>query len=73
MTTVTPPKQLLYKPENAGAILDMGRTSVYHLMATGELKSVRIGRSRRIPASALEDYINKLQSGAETVPTPKAS
>jgi excisionase family DNA binding protein len=52
--------QLLFTPEHAGAKLDMGRTSIYALMASGELQSVKIGRSRRIPAAALTDYVNKL-------------
>jgi excisionase family DNA binding protein len=60
MTTATTPQRLLYTPDTAGAILDVGRTTIYALIASGELKSVKIGRSRRIPASALEDYINKL-------------
>jgi len=29
-------------------------------MKSGELQSVKIGRSRRIPAAALEEYVNKL-------------
>jgi excisionase family DNA binding protein len=52
--------QLLYKPETAGAKLELGRTAVYHLVKTGELRSVKIGRSRRIPASALEEYVQNL-------------
>jgi excisionase family DNA binding protein len=60
MTTTNNQRQLLYKPESAGAILEMGRTSIYALMASGELRSVKIGRSRRIPAEALEEYVGKL-------------
>jgi excisionase family DNA binding protein len=54
-------KKLLYKIENAGEQIDMGRTSMYHLVKTGELRSVKIGRSRRIPADALEEYVEKLK------------
>jgi excisionase family DNA binding protein len=60
MPTTDSQRQLLYKPENAGAILDVGRTTVYALMGTGELRSVKIGRSRRVPADALDEYVNKL-------------
>ena len=56
--------QLLYKPETAGAKLELGRTSVYLLVKTGELRSVKIGRSRRIPAAALEEYVNRLEGKA---------
>ena len=40
MTTLSTPRQLLYKPETAGALLDMGRTSIYALMASGELRTL---------------------------------
>ena len=40
--------RLLLTPERAAERLDVGRTTVYGLLATGELESVRIGRSRRI-------------------------
>jgi excisionase family DNA binding protein len=56
--------QLLYKPETAGAKLELGRTSVYLLVKTGELRSVKIGRSRRIPAAALQEYVNQLEGKA---------
>jgi excisionase family DNA binding protein len=52
--------QLLYTPEGAAAKLASGRTTIYELMRSGELRSVKIGRSRRIPAGALTDYVNKL-------------
>ena len=41
----------------------MGRTSIYSLIASGELRSVKIGRSRRIPADALEEYVGRLTGG----------
>ena len=44
---------LLYTPEGAAAKIATGRTTIYALMASGELRSVKIGRSRRIPAEAL--------------------
>jgi excisionase family DNA binding protein len=52
--------QLLFTPEHAADKLDVGRTTIYALMAAGELRSVKIGRCRRIPAAALSDYVNKL-------------
>jgi excisionase family DNA binding protein len=52
--------RLLLTPEHAADKLDVGRTTVYALMASGELRSVKIGRSRRVPAAALEDYVSRL-------------
>jgi|RhiMethySRZTD1v2_1073278.scaffolds.fasta_scaffold2864991_2 excisionase family DNA binding protein len=56
--------QLLYTPEHAGDKIDVGRTTIYGLMASGELQSVKIGRSRRIPAAALDAYVAKLVQGS---------
>jgi excisionase family DNA binding protein len=52
--------RLLYTPEHAAAQLDIGRTHIYGLIARGELRSVKVGRNRRIPAAALEEYVQKL-------------
>jgi excisionase family DNA binding protein len=57
----------LFTPEHAGAKLDVGRTTVYALMASGELQSVKIGRCRRIPAAALQAYVERLVQAPQNV------
>jgi excisionase family DNA binding protein len=57
---MTTDSRLLFTPEHAADKLDMGRTTVYALMASGELRSVKIGRSRRVPADALAEYVGRL-------------
>jgi len=52
--------RLLYRPEEAAAALSLGRSKVFELMADGRLKSVQIGRARRITSTALHDYVTKL-------------
>jgi excisionase family DNA binding protein len=47
---------LLTVPE-AARRLSLGRTIVYELIASGELPSLKIGRARRIPAIALEQWV----------------
>lgn len=42
------------------ARLQIGRHTVYHLIRTHALASVRIGRCRRIPATALDDFLTTL-------------
>jgi excisionase family DNA binding protein len=37
--------------------LRVGRSTVFGLLASGELRSVKIGRRRLVPESALVDYI----------------
>jgi len=37
--------------------LSVGRTTMYALIASGEIPSVTVGRLRRVPAEALKDYV----------------
>lgn len=39
---------------------NLGRTTAYAMVASGEVASVKIGRLRRIPVQALDDYIARL-------------
>lgn len=43
--------------EEAARRLGVGRTTMYALLASGEIPSVTIGRLRRIPAEALNEYV----------------
>jgi len=54
--------KLLLKPEEAAELLSIGRSKIYELIGTGELASVRIGTSRRIPADALAEFVRELRS-----------
>ena len=55
---------LLLTPEQAAELLAVGRTTIYDLMRVGALPSVKIGRSRRIPAGELEGYVAGLREAA---------
>jgi excisionase family DNA binding protein len=55
-----PSYKLLVTPEEAAAILSLGRSTVYELMATGELASVRIKSCRRIPVAVLDRFVQRL-------------
>jgi excisionase family DNA binding protein len=57
--------KLLLKPEEAAAVLAVGRSKMYELMASGAIKSVKIGGCRRIPTAALEEYVASLVEEAE--------
>ncbi|WP_246178521.1 helix-turn-helix domain-containing protein [Actinomadura decatromicini] len=56
---------LLWRPEQAAVMLGIGRTKVYDLIRTGALRSVRLGGSRRIPASALTEFVAQLEEEAD--------
>jgi excisionase family DNA binding protein len=54
-------QRVLLTPSEAAERLSIGRTKLYELMAAGLIRSVRIDRSRRIPVTALDDYVQRLQ------------
>lgn len=55
---------LLPIPDAREALGGLGRTKVYELIASGELRTVKIGRRRFVPASAVEEYVSRLQAAA---------
>jgi excisionase family DNA binding protein len=52
--------KLLVSPEEAADLLGVGRSTVYDLMRTLALPSVKIGRARRISTAALRDFVAQL-------------
>jgi len=50
----------LLRVEEAAEWLGLGRTKAYELVYKGVLPSVTIGRSRRVPVSALEAFVRDL-------------
>ena len=66
--------RLLLTPEEAADVLRVGRTTVYALMKSGDLRSVHIGRSCRIPQAELERYVRRLQAApSRPQPSPDAA
>lgn len=59
--------KMLCKMEQAAAVLDIGITKLKELLRSGEIHSIRIGRSRRITRSSLQAYIDRqdvMQNGS---------
>jgi excisionase family DNA binding protein len=56
--------KLLLTPEEAAEVLGIGRTKVYALISDGDLLSVRIGNSRRVPRDAVDEFIARLEDEA---------
>ena len=52
--------KLLLKPEEAAHLIGVGRSKMYELMASGAVKSVKIGALRRVPVAALDEYVAAL-------------
>ena len=45
--------------------LRLGRSKLYELMAAGKLRSVKVGDSRRISATALAEFVAALEAEEE--------
>ena len=56
--------RLLLTVEEAARLLSIGRPKMWRLAMAGEVVSVKIGASRRIPMTALEAYVRRLMIGA---------
>jgi excisionase family DNA binding protein len=46
--------------------LGLGRSKTFELIATGRLRSVKIGRRRLVSEAALTEYIENLDAGGAT-------
>ena len=60
MTAAQHVERLLYTPEEAAKALAISRALVYDLVNRGEIRSLKIGASRRITPTALDEYIRRL-------------
>lgn len=54
----------LLRVDEACRLLSMSRTVIYELIRSGRLRSVKQGRSRLIPASAIAEYVALLEREA---------
>jgi len=55
-------EKLLLRPEEVAELIGVGRTKVYELMGSGLIRSVKIGGSRRVPKSAVDQFVATLLS-----------
>ena len=53
-------QRLLVTVEQAAEILGVGRTTVYELLADGDIRAVQIRRCRRIAVTELHRYVDRL-------------
>jgi excisionase family DNA binding protein len=60
--------KLLLTPEEAAEALSIGRSKLYELISRGLLETVSIGSCRRIPRSALDEFIARLRASAAPRP-----
>jgi excisionase family DNA binding protein len=63
------PEPLLLTVAEAGRLLSVGRTTVYELIAQGELRTVHIGRACRVPVAAVSDYVERQLALEDATPS----
>ena len=57
MATLTQP--LLLTVEQAARHLGIGRSMAYRLVGEGAIKSIKVGRLRKVPVSSLVEYVEQ--------------
>ncbi|WP_240157307.1 helix-turn-helix domain-containing protein [Pseudonocardia broussonetiae] len=58
----------LYRVPEAMEILSLRRSVMYEQLRSGRLRSVRVGRTRLVPASAITAYVALLEQEATGAP-----
>ena len=53
---------VLYRPEDAARLLEISRSKIFELIASGAIASVKIGRSRRVSRRAIDDFVARMES-----------
>jgi excisionase family DNA binding protein len=53
--------QQAYTVEQVAEILRVGRDKIYYLLRTGQLRSIKIGNSRRITGQHIAEFIAALE------------
>ncbi|MFF2215029.1 helix-turn-helix domain-containing protein [Streptomyces antibioticus] len=59
--------RILYPTDEVAEQLGVGLTTAKALIKSGELRSVKIGRARRVPADALREYVQRLDAEQNSV------
>lgn len=54
--------QLLFTVDEAADLLRLGRTTLYALIRSGEIRPVHIGRCCRVSRGELDRYVSRLDS-----------
>lgn len=60
----------MYRPAEAARVLGIGRTSVFALLKSGRLRSVKLGGGRYITAEALRAFVRELEFQQQTASQP---
>jgi len=57
---ITPESKLLVTVAEVATMLSIGRTAAWELVRKHKIRSVKIGRTRRVPLVAVREYVGQL-------------
>ena len=55
----------LYRVPEAMRVLSLSRSVIYEVIRSGRLRTVKEGRTRLVPASAIDEYVDLLKQETE--------
>jgi excisionase family DNA binding protein len=61
-TNHTTDDRLALTPDEAAQAIGIGRTKIYELLASGRLRSVRVGTRYVVPVGAIEEFLDASDS-----------
>lgn len=56
-------ERIFFSPATVARLLDISQSAVYNLLDRGELRAIRIGRSRRVAREDLEAFVARCKQG----------
>jgi excisionase family DNA binding protein len=54
-------EKILISPDEGCIALGVGRSTMFKMLASGEIPSIKVGRLRRIPVESLQEWARKQQ------------
>jgi excisionase family DNA binding protein len=66
-TPIDPLKPRLLSIRETGAVLGVGRSTVYDLISQGAIRTVKIGRRALVPIEDLDAYLKRLLASSPTL------
>lgn len=49
---------MIYKPEELMPLLRLSRNTIYELLRSGQIRSVKVGKCYLIPKNAISEFLN---------------
>jgi excisionase family DNA binding protein len=59
MIAPLPPDPICVRVNDAARMIGVGRTKLYQLIASGEIETVKLGKSTRITTASLQDLVRR--------------